>query len=107
MSAADYLFLPVLGGCLVGVLVLVLRWAHRPSPSSTGTQRPVAGQHGMLVPVTTVRDPAAAARMMKALREVGIHATTAGPPHEQLLLVWPEDAEAARDRLVQLSREPR
>lgn len=59
----------------------------------------------MLVPVTTVRDPAAAARMVRVLRGAGIAAATTGPQHEQLLLVWPADAEAARDRLVLLSRE--
>lgn len=60
----------------------------------------------MLVPVTTVRDPAVAARMVRALKDAGIAATTTGTEHEQLLLVWPADAEAARDRLVLLSREP-
>ncbi len=107
MSAVDYVYLPLLGIVLVCVLMLVLRWAHRPSVRPPRPGRAVAGQHGMLVPVTTVRDPGTADRMVRALGEVGIRATMTGPAHEQLLLVWPVDAAAARDRLILLSRERR
>jgi len=104
MSATDYFFLPVIGLLLVGLLAMVLRWAHRPAPSGRAG-RPVVGQHGMLVPVTTVHDPVTAQLMVKALRAAGIAATTTGPSSEQLLLVWPAQTEAARDLLVRLARE--
>ncbi|MGI8675408.1 MAG: hypothetical protein ACR2JT_00555 [Nocardioidaceae bacterium] len=103
MTATDYVFLPVMGFALIGLFVLVLRWAHRPAERRSG--RPLAGEHGVLVPVTTVRDSATAAHLVAVLRSAGIQATTTGSSAEMLLLVWPSDAEAARDRLVELSRE--
>jgi len=103
MTATEYVFLPVMGFALIALLTLVLRWAHRP-PERCRSDRPLAGEHGMLVPVTTIRDQATAAEMIAVLRAAGIPATATGSSAEQLLLVWPGDAEAARDRLVQLSR---
>lgn len=104
MTATDYLFLPVIGLALVALLSLVLRWAHRP-PQLDRTDRPVAGTHGLLVPVTTVRDPRTAREMVDVLQAAGIPATTTGPAGQQLLLVWPADAAAARDRLLGRTRE--
>lgn len=104
MTATDYVFLPVMGFALIGLFVLVLRWAHRPV-ARTRSSRPLAGEHGVLVPVTTIRDSATAAHLVAVLRSAGIRATTTGSSAEMLLLVWPGDAAAARDRLVQLSRE--
>lgn len=104
MSALDYLFMPAMAVVLISMLIFVLRWAHRAAPGR-GSGRPLAGEHGMLVPVTTVRDQATAARMVVALRTAGLSVTTTGPAHDQLLLVWPGDAAAARDRLLQFARE--
>ncbi len=106
MTPGDYVFLPFTGALLVLLLVLVLRWAHRqPPPEPTG--RPVVGTHGVLVPVTTVRDPEQARRMIALLRSCGISATTSGPAGDELLLVWPHDAEVARDTLIRSSPKRR
>lgn len=105
MSALDYAFLPLATTVVIGLFVLVLRWAYG-SRHAPGTAVPgSAGDHGLLVPMTTVRDPERAASLVAALRASGIRASLSGDAGRQLLLVWPTQVDEAWTRLAQLSRD--
>jgi len=105
MSAFDYAFLPLATTVVIALLALVLRWAYG-NRHAPGTVKPGgAGDHGLLVPMTTVRDPARAASMVAALNASGIRASLSGDAGRQLLLVWPTQVEDAWHRLAELSRE--
>lgn len=105
MSAWDYVFLPVATTVVIGLLALILRWAyagrHRRGIAKPGS----AGDHGLLVPMTTVRDPERAASMVAALNASGIRASLSGDAGRQLLLVWPTQVEEAWRRLAELRRD--
>ncbi|MGH3497575.1 MAG: hypothetical protein ACRDP1_08945 [Nocardioidaceae bacterium] len=92
-----YLLLPAMAVVVLATLSLVLRWAHRPSgrKPAGSPARPQIGDHGLLVPVTTVRGDAAAEATLTKLRQDGIAATTSSVGSEHLVLVWRRDAAAA------------
>ncbi|MGI8614572.1 MAG: hypothetical protein ACR2KL_11615 [Nocardioidaceae bacterium] len=108
MHTSDYVFLPITVALLIALLALVLRWSNGARGSLRRPPAPGSvGDHGLLVPMTTVRDPQRAAVMVAALREVDIAASLSGPPGRQLLLVWPDQVDTAWHRLVELAREER
>lgn len=107
MSALDYAFLPLATTVVIALFILVLRWAHG-NQNSRGTVAPgSAGDHGLLVPMTTVRDPQRAATLVAALRASGIRASLSGVAGRQLLLVWPTQVDEAWRCLSELpERDP-
>lgn len=105
MSALDYAFLPLATTIVIGLLALVLRWAYSDRHGNGMVKPGSAGDHGLLVPMTTVRDPDRAALMVAALNASGIRASLSGDPGRQLLLVWPTQVEDAWQRLAELSRD--
>jgi len=100
----DYFVVPMLGMLAVGVLALVLRWSHQPPKADGGRSRAAAvGDHGMLVPVVSVPDEGDAREKARRLAEIGIQATVSPIRAEHLVLVWPWQAQAARDCLARRS----
>jgi hypothetical protein len=97
MSALDYVFIPLATTIVLALFVLVLRWTYA-DRGGRGTVKPGGvGDHGLLVPMTTVRDPQRAASMVAALNASGIRAS----------LVWPTQVDEAWQRLAELSRDER
>ncbi|CAN5197386.1 MAG: hypothetical protein H0V13_12220 [Nocardioidaceae bacterium] len=107
MSALDYVFIPLATTIVLALFVLVLRWTYA-DRGGRGTVKPGGvGDHGLLVPMTTVRDPQRAASMVAALNASGIRASLSGDAGRQLLLVWPTQVDEAWQRLAELSRDER
>lgn len=101
-SMTEYFVLPMFGLLVIGLLVLVLRWSHQPT-KTPGAPRPAVGDHGILVPVVSVPDEAQARDKARQLAEIGIRATVSPIRAEHLVLVWPWQAQAARDCLARRS----
>lgn len=100
-TMADYFVVPMLGLLAIALLVLVLRWSHQPPKSDQGRSRgPVVGEHGMLVPVVSEPEESEAREKARQLADIGIRATVSPLRAEHLVLVWPWQAQAARDCLA-------
>lgn len=92
----EFLVAPLLSMAAVGLLALVLRWAFGSAGGRRATPRPGApGDHGLLMPMLTVRNPQRAAELVALLRADGVRASLSGPPGRQLLLVWPTEVSRA------------
>lgn len=99
-SDVEFLVAPLLSLAVVALLALVLRWAFGSTGGRRATPRPGApGDHGLLMPMLTVRDPRRASELVTALRAEGVRASLSGPPGRQLLLVWPTEVRRAADLL--------
>jgi len=94
----SYAFGPVLAIIGVGVLILVLRWAHRPGGSLV--ERPVQpstdDDYGMLVAIAQPPNYADGERLRRTLVDSNIRATLAFTVDGPRLMVWPEDEAIAR-----------
>jgi hypothetical protein len=97
-SAGQYFLAPMFGVLAIVVLVLVLRWSHQPPKHARSA---AIGDHGLLVPVVSVPQVQRAQQLAQQLSEIGIRATVSPAKGEHLVLVWPWQAQAARDRLAQ------
>jgi hypothetical protein len=103
-TLGDYFMEPLLGMLAVGLLALVLRWSHQPPKIDRARSRGAAvGEHGMLVPVVSVPDEGQAREKARQLAAIGIRATVSPTRAEHLVLVWPWEAQAARDCLARRS----
>ena len=100
----EYILAPLVALFVVGLLVLVLRWTFGSRGGRRGTPRPGSvGDHGLLTPMITVRDPQRASDLVQSLRDEGIRASLSGPPGRQLLLVWPTEVRRAAELLRRLT----
>ena len=96
----EYILAPLVALAMVALLALVLRWTYGSGGSRTGAPRPGSvGDHGLLTPMLTVRDPQRASELVRTLRDEGIRASLSGPPGRQLLLVWPTEVSRAAELL--------
>jgi hypothetical protein len=103
-SSIEYLLAPLVALFVLGLLVLVLRWAYGSRGARGGSPRPGSvGDHGLLTPMITVRDPQRASDLVRSLRDEGIRASLSGPPGRQLLLVWPTEVTRAAALLRKLT----
>ena len=99
-SNVEFLVAPLLAVLVVGLLALVLRWAFGNGGGVRATPKPGSpGDHGLLMPMLTVRDPQRAAQLVATLRAQGVRASLSGPPGRQLLLVWPTEVNRAAELL--------
>ena len=98
-SPGQYFLAPLFGVLAIAVLVLVLRWSHQPAKSARSGGAAI-GDHGLLVPVVSVPEVHRAQQLAQQLSEIGIRATVSPARGEHLVLVWPWQAQAARDRLA-------
>ncbi len=97
IRTGDYLtaIVPLL---LIGVLVLLLRWAFGRGHSLVArpARRGAPHDYGLLVPVAMPATEAAGHTLRRQLAEHGITATLASTRAGLRLLVWPRDEQAAR-----------
>jgi hypothetical protein len=93
------LWAPIVAFAVIGVLVLVLRWAYsdrKDSLLATPTQRGKPTDYGLLVPVAAPQSQSAGVRARQQLEEAGIRATLTRTESGLRLLVFPDDLDAAR-----------
>lgn len=98
----SYMFGPLTVLTVLGVLVLVLRWAFGRG-GSVVERRPRSGrvgEYGLLVSVAQADGAAEAEQLRAALDEVGLRVTVATTLDGQHVLVFPADAEHARQVLA-------
>ena len=89
---------PLIALGVVGVLTLLLRWAFS-SGHSLVERRPEAGlpeQYGLLVAVAEPPTFVEAEVLRRRLADAGLRATLAPTTQGPRVLVFPEDAKAAR-----------
>jgi hypothetical protein len=90
--------IPVIGFAVIGLLVLILRWAFSrggslvPGPARRGPPT----DYGLLVEVAAPHTADEAERTANRLATAGIPATIAPTTSGRRVLVWPADAERAR-----------
>ena len=90
---------PVVAFAVIGVLILVLRWAYssrRDSLLSGLARRGKESDYGLLVPVAAPTSQVAGARARQRLEAAGIKATLTRTESGLRLLVFPDDLELAR-----------
>ena len=94
----SFLFGPLLVLLAVGVLILLLRWAFS-SGHSLVERRPQRGterEYGLLVTVASPTTFVEAEVLRRTLESAGVRATLAPTVHGPRVMVFPEDAAAAR-----------
>lgn len=104
----SYAFGPVLAFAVVGVIVLLLRWAFGPSRSLV-ERRPRTGgkeEYGLLVAVSEPTTFVEAEIVRRHLVEAGLRATLAPTTQGPAVMVFPEDLKAARLVVRSTGREP-
>ncbi len=101
-STYSYLAGPLVGLLIIGVLVLILRWAFSGRPQSV-VQRPARPgaetEYGMLVPVSTPETDVEGEQIRSRLERIGIRATLAMTKDGPRVLVFEGDEERAREAL--------
>lgn len=93
-----YLFGPIVAFIVVGLMVLLLRWAFSRGGSLV-ERRPRVGdpdQYGLLVPIAAPGDPASATMLADRLEKAGLRATIAPTGQGLRVMVFAEDEKRAR-----------
>ena len=93
---------PLVAFGVIGVLILVLRWAYssrRDSLLSGLTRRGKESDYGLLVPVAAPQSQVAGVRAQQRLEAAGIKATLTRTESGLRLLVFPDDLARARQIL--------
>ena len=94
----SFLYGPVMAVIGIALLMVIAKWAMQSGHSLVARPgRP--DEYGMLVPIATPADNAAGVRMAQRLGSHGIQATLARTLDGLRLLVWPADADRARELL--------
>jgi hypothetical protein len=94
----SFLFGPLLALVAVSVLILLLRWAFS-SGHSLVERRPRRGterEYGLLVTVASPKTFVEAEVLRRTLESAGVRATLAPTVQGPRVMVFPEDAAAAR-----------
>jgi len=102
LTLPEYFLGPILVLGLVGLLVLLLRWAFSRGDSLVRrTARTPAdpGMFGLLTDVQTLPSYADARKAVEALTRARIKATAGRTTQGWTVYVWPADLNAARDVL--------
>lgn len=97
----SYAFGPLVAIGLIGLLVVVLRWAFSHG-SSVVAPAPKAGtddQYGLLVPVASPSTYVEGEVLRRTLEDHGVRANLATTLDGPRLMVWPKDEARARDVL--------
>lgn len=98
-GSLSFLFGPALAFLGIGLMIIILRWAHsskkvslieRPSPPADPEQ------YGMLVPIAFPNNYADGEILRKKLIDSNIKATLTFTIDGPRILVWPEDENLAR-----------
>jgi hypothetical protein len=101
-NSFSFAFGPIVAVVLVGVFVLILRWAFsRGSSVVAAPPRPGAvAEYGLLVPVATPQTYVEGEMLRQRLEGQGVRANLASTLDGPRLLVWPGDEEKARQVLA-------
>jgi len=94
----SFAFGPVLALGVVGILMLLLRWAFS-SGKSVVQRKPTVGtpgEYGLLVPIAEPSTFVEAEMMRRRLVDAGLRATLAPTTDGPRVLVFPEDVKTAR-----------
>jgi hypothetical protein len=96
-----YFYFPVIALALVGVMLLLTRWAFSKAKGGSLVRRndysPAdKDKFGLLVDVRTVRSYNEARVKVSMLKDLGIKATAARTKDGWAVYVWPADEAAAR-----------
>jgi hypothetical protein len=94
-----YLFGPIIAFAVVGVLMLLLRWAFSGRSTSLVERRPVAGhsgEYGLLVPVASPATFVEGELLRRRLEDAGLRATLVQTAEGPQVMVFPESERVAR-----------
>jgi hypothetical protein len=98
-GSLSYLFGPLTAFAVVGVLVLVLRWAFSGRSTSLVERRPLAGhseEYGLLVPVASPATFVEGELMRLRLEEAGLRATLVPTADGPRVMVFADSERVAR-----------
>ena len=102
----SYVYGPLVALCVIGLMMLVLRWAFGGSKSSV-VERPARrgreDQYGLLHPVASPETYIEAEICRQHLESAGIRATVALTNDGPRVMVWPEDRSRAEALLRKAS----
>jgi hypothetical protein len=91
---AAYVLGPLVVAALLGTLLLIVRWAFARGSSLVTPSKP---EYGLLVSVATTRTAAELKPVRTALTSAGIRFTMTVDGDRRQIMVWPDDADRARD----------
>lgn len=98
----SYAFGPLMAVGLIGLFVVILRWAFSRG-SSVVAAAPTPGtvdEYGLLVPVATPGTYIEGEMLRRGLEDAGIRATLTTTLDGPRVMVWPRDEERAREVLA-------
>jgi hypothetical protein len=101
-SGPSYLWGPVIAFAMVGVLALILRWtwsSRRDTLLSGRTRSGSETDYGLLIPIAAPTDLTTGRRLAARLDAIGVRNTLATTQAGLRLMVFPDDAQRARDAL--------
>jgi len=107
MGGDGYSFLtgPVVAVLVVGLFVLILRWAYSTKPTTLLSAPPKPGapdEYGLLVSVAAPTSVAEGEQIRGRLETAGFRVTLAETHSGLHVLVWPADATGARAALDEI-----
>ena len=94
----SYAFGPVVAFAVLGLLILMLRWAFRRGGSLV-VAKGREDQYGMLTPIAAPDDYISGELLRRRLSDQGVRANLATTLDGPRILVFPEDAERAKQIL--------
>lgn len=98
----SYAFGPLVAVGLIGLFVVILRWAFSRG-SSVVAAAPTPGtadQYGLLVPVATPGTYIEGELLRRGLEDAGIRATLTTTLDGPRVMVWPNDEDRAKELLA-------
>ena len=102
-NSYSYVFGPMMALIVIGLLVLVLRWAFSSKKTSVvaaAAKSGAADEYGMLVPVASPASFIDGEMVRRRLEDAGIRANLANTLDGPRVLVWPKDEDRARQVLI-------
>ncbi|WP_019876307.1 hypothetical protein [Sporichthya polymorpha] len=88
---------------VLGLLVLVLRWAFSPRQTSLLSRRPRTGSehdYGLMTPLAAPEDAAEGAQISALLARSGIRSRVVETEDGLRVMVWDDDLQRARELLL-------
>ena len=108
-SSVSYLLGPLTAFAVVGVLMLLLRWAFGGRSTSLVERRPATGsssEYGLLVPVAAPGTFVEGELLRRRLEEAGLRATLVPTAEGPRVMVFPEHERVARALLTDGTGRP-
>lgn len=99
----SYAFGPVIALLAIGILIVILRWAFSSKRSSVVAAASKPGnedEYGMLTPIASPANYIDGEMLRRRLEDAGIRANLASTLDGPRVMVWPQDAQRARDVLT-------